>query len=101
MAVTRRNGIQGGASGGSDHFIPKISTKVIKNIQNTALKAHNILGCSGMSRTDMIIREGKIYVLETNTIPGMTSTSLLPQAAALAGISFPELLDRIIMAALK
>ena len=88
-------------SGGSDHFVPKLPTKIIKNIQDTALKAHNILGCSGMSRTDMIIREGKIYVLETNTIPGMTPTSLLPQAAALAGISFPELLDKIITAAIN
>ncbi|MDP3710147.1 MAG: D-alanine--D-alanine ligase [bacterium] len=89
------------ASGGSDHFVPKIPTKVIKNIQDRALEAHNILGCSGMSRTDMIIRHGKVYVLETNTIPGMTPTSLLPQAAALAGISFPKLLDRIIKAAVN
>ena len=44
----------------------------------------------------MIIQEDEIYILETNTIPGMTATSLLPQAAAEAGISFTELLDRLI-----
>ncbi|KKW47694.1 MAG: D-alanine-D-alanine ligase [Parcubacteria group bacterium GW2011_GWA1_60_11] len=55
-----------------------------------------------MSRTDTILGEdGTIYVLEINTIPGMTPTSLLPQAAKAAGISFPELLDRIISAALR
>ena len=55
-----------------------------------------------MSRTDTILGEdGTIYVLEINTIPGMTPTSLLPQAAKDAGIPFPELLDRIISAALK
>jgi len=55
-----------------------------------------------MSRTDMILGgDGKLYVLEINTIPGMTETSLLPQAAAAAGISFPDLLDKIIQAALN
>ncbi len=75
---------------------PRLPNEVIKKIQDNALKAHQILGCKGVSRTDMIISNNEIYVLETNTLPGMTETSLLPQAAAYDGIEFPELLDRII-----
>lgn len=61
-----------------------------------ACAAHNALFCKGYSRTDMIIKGDAIYVLETNTIPGMTPTSLFPQAAQAAGIAFPQLLDRLI-----
>jgi len=81
---------------------PRLPAGTIRAIQEIALRTHNIIGCSGMSRTDTILGEdGTIYVLEINTIPGMTPTSLLPQAAKAAGISFPELLDRIISAALR
>jgi len=83
---------------------PDLPKKTIKAIQEIALKAHKIIGCSGMSRTDMIIKDSeqsKIYVLEINTIPGLTETSLLPQQALAAGIVFAELLDRIIEAALN
>lgn len=73
---------------------------VIKKIQEVAIRAHEILGCVGMSRTDMMVRGDDIFILETNTIPGMTETSLFPQAARAAGISFPELLDRLIASAL-
>lgn len=78
---------------------PEMPAEIIKKIQAVALKTHQIIGCSGMSRTDMILEMTKLYVLEINTIPGMTNTSLLPQAAKAAGISFPELLDRVIIAA--
>lgn len=91
-------------AGGSDHFIPprNMPPALIKKIRDVALSAHKIIGCSGMSRTDMILgNDGKLYVLEINTIPGMTETSLLPQAAAAAGIFFPDLLDKIIQAALN
>lgn len=64
--------------------------------QACALAAHKALNCLGYSRTDMMLHEGRVYVLETNTIPGMTATSLLPQAAAKAGLSFTQLLDRLI-----
>jgi len=64
--------------------------------QACALAAHRALNCLGYSRTDMMLFQGKVYVLETNTIPGMTATSLLPQAAAKAGLSFSQLLDRLI-----
>jgi D-alanine-D-alanine ligase len=65
--------------------------------QSLAIKAHQALFCRGYSRTDMIVDlEGEIFVLETNTIPGMTPTSLLPQAAQAHGLSFSRLLDRLI-----
>ena len=61
-----------------------------------AKMAHQALSCKGYSRTDMILKDNDIYVLETNTIPGMTATSLLPQAANAAGLNFGQLLDRLI-----
>ena len=64
--------------------------------QSYAKMAHRALCCKGYSRTDMILADGQIYVLETNTIPGMTPTSLLPQAAEVAGIDFSRLLDKLI-----
>lgn len=64
--------------------------------QKYALCAHRALQLRGYSRTDMIISNDDIFVLETNTIPGMTPTSLLPQAAAAAGLDFSALLDRLI-----
>ena len=69
--------------------------------QQYALTAHRALQLKGYSRTDMIISGDDIYVLETNTIPGMTPTSLLPQAAAAAGLDFGALLDRLIELALE
>jgi D-alanine-D-alanine ligase len=68
--------------------------------QNYALAAHRALQLRGYSRTDMIVSGNDIYVLETNTIPGMTPTSLLPQAAAAAGLDFRALLDRLLELAL-
>ena len=63
--------------------------------------AHQALFCRGYSRTDMILKDSEIYVLETNTIPGMTATSLLPQAAQVGGMSFSRLLDRLIELSLE
>jgi len=80
---------------------PDLPSRIIARIQATALKAHNILGCYGLSRTDMIVQNERIYVLETNTIPGMTQTSLYPQAAKAIGLEFSDLLDRLIAAALR
>ena len=69
--------------------------------QECALVAHRALQLEGYSRTDMIIsNDQEIFILETNTIPGMTPTSLLPQAAAAAGLSFSALLDRLLELAL-
>lgn len=81
---------------------PRIDKKEIEKIKKLALKAHRAIGARGMSRTDFMQDEsGKFYVLEINTIPGMTATSLLPQEARAAGIEFRELLDLIISSALK
>ena len=70
-------------------------------VQRLALRAHTALGCRGMSRSDfMMDANGGIFILETNTIPGMTPTSLLPQAAEVAGMSFAALCQTIIASAL-
>jgi D-alanine-D-alanine ligase len=69
--------------------------------QKLAERIHGLCGCRDMSRTDIIIGEGsKLYVLETNTIPGLTDQSLLPKAAAAAGIDMQMLCDRLVQAAL-
>ncbi len=83
--------------GASREICPaRIDDTLTQKAQVRALMAHRALFCNGYSRTDMILRGRDIYVLETNTIPGMTETSLLPLAAKTAGISFPQLLDRLI-----
>jgi D-alanine-D-alanine ligase len=90
------------AEGGSEHIIPaRIGDELTSLAWSYAVKCHTLLGCRGMSRTDMIVADDGMYVLEVNTIPGMTPTSLLPQAAAHIGISFSELLDRMIDSALR
>ena len=63
-------------------------------VQRLARLAHHGLGCWGVSRSDFMVRDGRPYILETNTLPGLTEGSLLPQAARAAGIMLPELLDR-------
>lgn len=79
-----------------------ISDELTEKAQQLALSAHRALQLSGYSRTDMILTEqGEIYILETNTIPGMTLTSLLPQAAAAYGLDFPALLEKLIELALE
>lgn len=73
----------------------------VKALQRAALKAHKAIHARGISRTDMIMdKTGKIYVLEINTIPGMTETSLVPQEARAYGLTPAELLDSIVQAAL-
>ena len=91
------------AAGGAQEFTPpNLPGEIIKLIQLTALDAHRALGCSGMSRTDMIIdNDNRINVLELNTIPGLTETSLLPQGAKALGIHFPKLLEHIISLAIE
>jgi len=69
--------------------------------QSYALAAHRVLQLDVYSRTDMIVGADGIYLLETNTIPGMTPTSLLPQAAKAHGLDFPAFLDRLIELALQ
>jgi len=79
-----------------------VSEEITRKAQDLAVAAHKALQLQGYSRTDMILdADGGIHVLETNTIPGMTPTSLLPQAAQVAGISFSALLDALIDMALR
>jgi D-alanine-D-alanine ligase len=84
--------------GGSEHIIPARITEELRAIcQQAALDAHRILGCAGVSRTDLIVTEdGTPYLIETNTIPGMTGTSLVPDAAQNAGIP-PGMLCRLLI----
>lgn len=85
------------APGGSEHIIPaRVSALAEERARDYARRTHCVLGCRGMSRVDMIVSGDRPCVLEINTIPGMTPTSLLPDAARAAGIGFPELLGRII-----
>ncbi|MCK4727938.1 MAG: D-alanine--D-alanine ligase [Desulfobacterales bacterium] len=78
-----------------------ISQAISDRAQSYAATAHRALCCRGYSRTDMIIHDETVYVLETNTIPGMTPVSLFPLAAKTAGISFSQLLDQLIELALE
>lgn len=78
-------------------FPPRLREKVYDKAKAKALEAHKALGCSGATRVDLIIdAAGRPFVLEVNTIPGMTETSLLPKIAKNAGIGFGELLIRIL-----
>ncbi len=88
--------------GASKEVCPaRILPAVAMKAQDYAKRAHNALHCRGYSRTDMIVAGDELFVLETNTIPGMTATSLFPQAAAAVGIGFPDLLDRLIGLAME
>jgi D-alanine-D-alanine ligase len=86
------------AGGGAEHVCPaKIDNDKTKEIQDLALKAYRALGLQVYSRVDVILSENnEPFVLEINTIPGMTEASLLPEAAAAAGISYVDLCTRII-----
>ena len=81
---------------------PARLTKSRENkVKNLAIRAHEVLGCCHFSRTDMIITAGgKIFLLETNTLPGLTKNSLFPKEAQVAGISFEELCERLVRLAL-
>ena len=84
-------------AGVSQEICPaRIDDGLTQKAQTLAKMAHRALACKGYSRTDMILKDQEIYVLETNTIPGMTANSLLPQAAAAAGLDFSQLLDKLI-----
>ncbi|MEK7114819.1 MAG: D-alanine--D-alanine ligase [Patescibacteria group bacterium] len=90
-------------AGASQEITPpsNMDDNKIKELQNLALRVHQLVGCNGYSRTDFIIdNSGKIYTLEINTLPGMTAASLLPGAAKVSGIEFSQLLDIIIENAL-
>lgn len=74
----------------------RISVKATQKAQRLALKVYKLLDCKGFSRVDMILKGNRIYVLENNTIPGLTPNSLLPKGAKADNISFSQLLEKII-----
>lgn len=91
------------APGGSQHLCPApLSEDATAAVQRMAVEAHRVLGCRGVSRSDFIMDgKGAFWILETNTIPGMTGTSLLPDAARAAGMDFPALCTKLIELALE
>ena len=79
------------------HIIPvDLTKKEYNTLMNIALKAHKLIGCSGVTRSDFKFLNGKFYLLEINTQPGMTNLSLVPEIAAYNGISFIKLLKLIL-----
>jgi D-alanine-D-alanine ligase len=88
--------------GETEFIIPaRLDPKVDKRIKELALKAYELLGCQGFARADLVVRQGKLpYFLEVNTLPGLTDISDLPAEAHAAGISYDELIFRILADAL-
>ena len=83
-------------SGGTQYEFPaKLTPEEVRVVHAAALKAYRALGCRVMARVDVILSQGEPYVLEVNTIPGLTGKSLLPKAAQAAGIEFGDLCVKI------
>lgn len=84
-------------NGGADEICPaRISDKLASEIQKIALEVYRLVGARGFSRVDFLMSGNKLYVLEINTIPGLTPASLFPKAAAAEGISYTQLIDKLI-----
>ena len=81
----------------TQHLIPvKLSKNELDQVLNMALRAHKIIGCSGVTRSDFKFHKGQFYLLEINTQPGMTKLSLVPEIALHNGISFKKLIEWIL-----
>ena len=88
--------------GSTNEICPaEFSDAMLKKIRETAIAAHTALGCRDYSRTDMILCGTDLYVLEVNTLPGLTLESLFPKAAAAIGLSFPNLLEHMMTRAIE
>lgn len=82
------------------HIPPRLSPERYRGVLTQGLRAHAALGCSGATRVDLIVSEtGNEYVLEVNTVPGLTPTSLLPKIASAAGMRFGDLVEAILLGA--
>jgi D-alanine-D-alanine ligase len=79
----------------------RVTAEEAARVEEAAMAAHGALGCDGMSRSDFVLVDGVPVYLETNTIPGLTATSLCPQAARAAGMAFPDLLSTLVAMALS
>ena len=78
----------------------ELPAETTERAQELALEVYRLLGCRGVARVDLMLEQsGELWVLETNVVPGLTETSLLPQAADAAGIGFDELVERILASA--
>ena len=85
------------ANAKTQHIIPvKLKKDKLNKLMNMALKAHKVIGCKGVTRSDFKFYNGKFYLLEINTQPGMTKLSLVPEIAAYKGISFIKLIEWIL-----
>ena len=82
--------------GGANEEIVTLNDEMQEKVNNISKEIWSLLGCKGYARIDMIISNGEPYLLEINTLPGMTTSSLIPKSAEAVGMSFTELLDRII-----
>lgn len=88
-------------AGGAEEKVIQLPQDLERRVREAALASYGLLQCKVYARVDMILSDGVPYVLEVNTLPGMTSGSLLPKSAAAAGITFTQLLDRIIAGSLR
>jgi len=89
-------------AGATEEIVPaRLTDEQTRRAQELAVQSHLALGCRGCTRTDMLVAADGIWVLEVNTVPGMTPTSLVPRSAEAAGIAFPQLVDRLIELALE
>lgn len=88
--------------GETDYYVPaRLDEPVLARVEALAAQAHTLLGCRDVSRVDMVVGSGgEPFLLECNTSPGMTETSLLPMAAESAGMSFQDVVERLVHAAL-
>jgi len=85
------------SSAKTKHIIPvNLPKKKLNEVLNISLKAHKLIGCTGVTRSDFKFKNGKFYLLEINTQPGMTKLSLVPEIAAFKGISFIKLIEWIL-----
>lgn len=87
-------------TGGAEEKVIQLPPVIEQRVRETALASYRLLQCKVYARIDMILCQDVPYVLEVNTLPGMTANSLLPKSAAAAGITFTQLLDRIITSSL-
>jgi D-alanine-D-alanine ligase len=86
---------------GTQEICPaRLSDEMTKKVQEIAIKVFKVIDGRGFARVDMMIREGEVYVLDINTLPGMTPNSLLPKEAKAVGYSYSQMLDKIIELAL-
>lgn len=89
--------------GETEYLVPApLAQELTEKVQRTAVEAYKAIGCSGIARADVMLdEEGNVFILELNTVPGMTATSLVPKAAAAIGISFGDLCEKILLAVKK